>query len=244
VLTVNNLIGFGAGGGGGGGGPIEFVGGAVANKGGATSGDTTIALNSGLTGGVSSAVAAGDFVIAVFATGSTADRTLSISTGYTLLGSELYDNATYDTNLRAAYKFMGGTPDTSVTFGPTGDGADAGAMAVYVFRNVNTTTPLDVAVQTLLKTDDIGPDPPAITPVTAGAFIVCIGAGASNTDDATLSSPGLSDFLWTNGVDTNCIYLGICHKDDWVSGSFDCPEITCTEVLSSWAAMSIALRPA
>ena len=65
-----------------------FYGGATATKAGGTSGNSTISLTA-LTGGISSAAQAGDLVIAVYATGSTADRTLAITGGslnYTLVG--------------------------------------------------------------------------------------------------------------------------------------------------------------
>lgn len=158
---------------------IAFVGLATATKAGATSGNTTLSLSSGLTGGTRSAVQAGDLVIAAYSSSSTVDRTLAITDGttaYTLIGSELYANDTYDINLRVAYKFMGSTPDTATTFGPTGATSDAGATAVYVFSGVNATTPLDVAATTATALNSGLPNPPSITPVTAGAYIMCVGA--------------------------------------------------------------------
>jgi hypothetical protein len=228
---------------------IEFVGGNTAGKLGATSGNTTIALNGSLTGGIASAVAAGDLVIAAFATGSAADRTLAITdgtTGYTLIDSELHANDTEQTNLRVAYKFMGGTPDASTTFGPTGNIADAGAMAVYVFRGVDTSTPLDVAAvpATALNTQLANPGP--ITPTTAGAYIVCVGAGARE-GLGDFSSSDLTDFRTQSGSnDTNDITLGVGHKPDWASGEFNPAAWTHSvgdSVNYSWAAMTIALRP-
>ncbi len=246
MLQVNQLIGFGSG---GAGAPIQFVGGAVANKVGDTSGTTTIALNSGLTGGIASAAANGDLVIAAFATGSTADRTLSITDGssdYTLIATELYANDTYDTNLRVAYKFVSG--DTATTFGTTGSTADAGAMAVYVFRNVDPTTPLDVAATTATATDTVAANPPAITPVTNGAVVVCVGAGGHSSFSLTFSSGDLFGFQTTIGNDTQRATLGIGYRDVWPGSSFDAAPFglvgnTDTSTDSS-AAVSIALRPA
>jgi hypothetical protein len=229
---------------------IEFVGGNTSGKAGATSGNTTIALNGSLTGGIASAVAAGDLVIAAFATGSAADRTLAITDGtsnYTLINSELAASDTEITNLRVAYKFMGGTPDASTTFGPTGNNADAGAMAVYVFRGVDSSTPLDVAAVPATGTNTSRPNPAGITPTTAGAFIVCVGAGAHDGGVDTFSSSDLTDFLTVGGTDdTNDITLGIGHIDNWSSGEFNAAAWTHTQADSanySWAAMSIALRP-
>ena len=229
---------------------IQFVGGNTLGKLGSTSSSSTIALNSGLTGGSDSGVSAGDFVIAVFGSSATADRTLAITDGtsnYTLIDSELWSDDTRDTNLRVAYKFMGGTPDTATTFGPTGDNADAGGTAVYVFRGVDPSTPLDVAAVPATGTDTSRADPPSITPTTAGAFIVCVGAAAHDGDIDTFTSSDLVGFLTVGRGDTNDITIGIGHKADWASGPFDAAAFGHTQADSpafSWAAMSIALRPA
>jgi hypothetical protein len=225
---------------------IEFVGGKTDSKVGATSGTSTISLSSGLTGGISASADPDDFVIAVFATGATADRTLSITDGtneYTLIGTELYESASYNTNLRIAYKFIGG--DTSVTFGPTGNAADAGTMAVYVFRGVNPTTPLDVAVTTSTATGTSIPNPPSITPTTTGAYVVCVGASAHTQGVQTFTSSDLTDFLTVGSDDTTDSSLGIGHFV-WTSGSFNAAQFgftTSDGAGRTYASMSIALRP-
>lgn len=230
---------------------IQFVGGNIASKLGATSGNSTLALNSGLTGGIASAVSNGDLVIAAFATSSAADRTLAITDGtnnYTLIASELYANDDLDTNLRVAYKFVSG--DTATTFGPTGNADEGGATAVYVFRGVNATTPLDATATTATGTNALQPDPPAITPVTSGAFVVSVGASAHISGTAVYNTP--SDLIAFRSVGHSDNYadgtMGIGHKDDWVSGSFNPaawthPNNTNTS-LASWAALTLALRPA
>jgi hypothetical protein len=215
---------------------IQFVGGATANKVGNTVATSTIALDSGLTGGIASAVSAGDLVIAAFATGSVADRTLSIT-----------DGSSKDTNLRVAYKFMGGTPDTATTFGPTGNVDDAGAMAVYVFRGVDTGTPLDVAATTATGTNSGLPNPPSITPITAGAFPVHIGACGHSGGADTFTSGTLVDFMTDGANDTNDATIGIGHVDNWTSGASDPAAFGFSQVDSntfSWAALSLVLRPA
>lgn len=230
---------------------IKLVGYASAAVAGAASGNTTLALNSGLAGGSRSAVQADDLVVAVFAVGSTVDRTLSITDGtnaYTLVSSERYANDNQDANLRVAYKFMGSTPDTNTTFGPTGATGDAGVAAVYAFSGVNKTTPLDVAATTATGTNSGIPNPPSITPVTAGAYIMCVGTNAGQwfgTPD--FSSASLTDFtnLWSNSTQ-DCV-LGIGLKTDWTSGAFDCPAFSLDvgdSTAASWAALTLALRPA
>jgi hypothetical protein len=242
MLQVNQLIGFGAG---GGGGPIEFVGGAITGKAGGTVSSNTVALSSGLTGGIASFVSNGDLVIAAFGTAGIADRTLSIKDGatndYTLIGSELYVNSTNDTNLRVAYKFVNG--DTGTVFGPTGSSDEGGVTTVFVFRNVDQTTPLDVTVTTASDTNAIRPNPPPITPVTAGAFIVAVGSCASAS--TTLTS-GLSGFLTAVGSDVYDGNLGIGYYGDWTSGAYDPAAFggPFSNTGDTWAAMTIALRPA
>jgi hypothetical protein len=244
MLTVNQLIGFGAG---GRGAPnIQFVGGNTSSKVGATSGNTTISLSSGLTGGIASAAAEGDLVIAAFASGSsTSSRTLAITDGtnnYTTI-EKMVDGAPVDAHLRVAYKFASG--DTSTTFGPTGSTNDAGAMAVYVFRGVDSTTPMDVTHTTASGSGTTNANPPSIEPVTAGAFIVCVGASGHLSGADTFTSSDLTDFQTDGANDSNDVTLGIGHIDNWTSGAFNASAFGGVPNNSaSWVAMSIALRPA
>lgn len=228
---------------------IEFVGGAVYTSF-ASSSARTMALNSGLTGGIASSVSEGDLVIAAYSGYSTADRTLPITDGttsYTLIGSELYSNDSNDTNLRVAYKFMGSTPDTTTTFdggGATGDGA---GRIVLVFRGVDPTTPLDVAAVTGTGINSCLANPPSITPVTPGAFIVAVGAGATGTTRNTFSSSDLTDFFTGFSQQTRDGTIGAGHKDDWTSGAFNPSAFTfggSDSTSFSWAAVTLALRPA
>jgi hypothetical protein len=226
---------------------LQYVGGATASKAGSTSGTSTINLTA-LTGGIASAAAAGDLVIALFVTGSNTDRTLSItdgSTDYTLIASELYSNgSTSDTNLRAAYKFMGVTPDTSVTFGATGNNQDAGAMIVHVWRGVDPTTPLDVAAVTATGTGTARPNPAAITPTTTGAVVIVACGGGSGTS-TTFTMSGLSNFLTIAQADSFDATAGM-GSFAWTSGSYDPAASTTgnTNAGNSWAAITLALRPA
>jgi hypothetical protein len=248
MLELTQLIGFGAGGSGG----IQFVGGATAAKAGAASGNSTIALNSGLTGGIAAAVSNGDFVLAVYLQSASpgdldlSNRITDGTTNYTLVGSELFEDDTNDVNLRVGYKFVSG--DTATTFGPSGDTGQSVVNAVYVFRNVNPSTPIDVTVTTATGIDSAYPNPPSISPTTPGAFIVVIGGAAHRLGTTNYNTPiDLIDFRTASldATGSECT-LGIGHKDDWVSGSFDPGSWTLASdsANSSWAAMSIALRPA
>jgi len=228
---------------------IAFVGGATAKKAGATSGDSTLALNSGLTGGSRGNVEANDFVIAVYSVGGFSDLTLAITdgtTGYTLIGSELYADDTRDINLRVAYKFMGGTPDTATTFGPTTSTNVSGAVAVYVFSGVDQTTPIDVAAVTATGINTGQPNPGSITPSTSGAVVVAVGGG-TDTVDNTFTSSDLSSFATNGGegASTRKGTLGIGYIA-WTSGAVDPAAFGggSTATTESWGAVTCALRPA
>jgi hypothetical protein len=222
---------------------IQYVGGYVEGFAGTTS-NITITLTS-LTGGLASSPAAGDIVIVYFGTSSTADRNLVVS-GYTEV-VELYSNDLIDTNLVVAYKFMGVTPDTSFTLtGGTLSTADAGAVAVQVWRNVNVGTPLDVTQTTSTITDSVLANPPAITPITSGAVVVAGGAGAHSDGTQTFSSSNLTGFISVGAVDNFDVTIGLGYHV-WTSGAFDPAAFTFSgddDSFFSSAAVTLALRPA
>jgi hypothetical protein len=211
---------------------------------------STIAINSGLTGGLASGASSGDFVVAALFNGADANRTLAISDGttdYTLIGSELYISAsgTLDTNLRAAYKFI--TSDTDVTFDGVTSPNDSNAGAIFVFRGVNTVTPIDVTTQTATLANSLLANPPAITPVTPGAVIVVVGAGTHSGGLDTFSSSDLTNFVTDghNSVNNDGI-IGMGYKV-WESGEFNPAAFTSSQSDSSSyssATITFALRPA
>ena len=226
---------------------IEYVGGAVNSRVGATSGSVSIDLTADLSGGIGGSLAEGDVVVAVSAIGTTANVTLSItdgSTDYTIIGSQQYVvGATYDTVLRVAYKRMGATPDTTVVFGPSGGTARAQTVAVYVLRGVDPDNLLDVAEVTSSDTASSQPNPGSITPSTPGAFIIAIGAAAMKTS-ATFSSSDLTGFLSIQQNDNQDSVLGIGYHE-WTSGAFDAAAWTGNSTTNaSWATKVLAFLPA
>ena len=227
------------------GGNIEYVGGRVLGFSG-TEDNFNVSLTS-LSGGLATAPAAGDLVIIYFGTGSITNENLVVGDGYTEI-IELYSDDTFDTSLVVARKFMGVIPDTSIEIiGGTEDGADAGAIAIQVWRGVNTTTPLDVFRTTAIGTNSVLCDPPAITPITSGAVIVSGGAGGHNiaNSDITYSSSDLTGFISVTGVDTFCCTIGLGYHV-WTSGSFNPAAFTFSgtdDIQFSSAAVTLALRP-
>lgn len=233
---------------------LQYVGGQDNSFAGTTSNtDITFALNNGL----ASTPAAGDLVVVTFCTGSTVDRTLSITntagTAYTLMGSELFSDDTFDVNMRVAYRFMPGTPETAVRFaGGSGNAADAATYAIQVFRNVDTGTPMDVSVVTQSQANSNSRliNPPSITPSTTGAWIGVSGCGAGGTLTADYTSPGgaaVTDFRTDGQTDTNDSGVAAWHNTTWTSGAYDAAALTGggTDTTSdSWASVVWALRPA
>lgn len=224
---------------------IEFVGARSAGKAGASSGNTTLVLSSGLTGGTRDHVEEGDLVIGVYVSHDTAAKLISDgTTAYTAIGSQVQADDTFNANLDVAYKFMGASPDASTTFGPSGGAASAAANAVLVFSGVDQSTPLDVASTSALDVNNGQPNPPSITPSTAGAVVVGVG-GAGFSSALTFTSSDLSGFTTAGGTDNNSCGVGGGYST-WTSGAFNPAQWGggTTNSQAAWAARTIALRPA
>lgn len=208
-----------------------------------TASNITVSLTS-LTGGLASQPDAGDFVLIYYGTGSTSDRNLVVA-GYTEI-VELYSNDRKDTNLAVAYKFMGSTPDTSLTLtGGTLSSSDGGAVYVSVWRNVDTLFPFDVTTTTATGINSGLCNPPAITPVTKGSYVVSGGASGNNSNGTF--SGALSDFRSVFNSDTNGVTIGGGYRI-WTSGAIDPAAFSFIggsgdSTNWSWAAVTVALRP-
>ena len=142
---------------------------------------------------------------------------------------------------------MTSTPDTSITIPSTGNVADGQAWQVRVYRGIDATTPLDVAAVSATGTGTTRFDAPAITPTTAGAWIMIGGGGAASASTTALGTPsGFSGWGATNGADTNDGSCGAGYYSGWSSGSYN-PAAPTTggsvNAVNSWAAWTIALRP-
>lgn len=228
----------------------RYVGGRSLNGSGTTS-NITVTLT-GLSGGLASNPVEGDFVIVVFGTGSTVDRTFSTSsTGWTKL-VEIYSNDDIDTNLAVFYKFMGSTPDTSMILtGGSGSTADSYGVIVHAWRSVDQTTPMDVTQTTATGLNSRQPNPPAITPTTAGAVILATGVSgynASVSSGGNFTTTNLTNSVTTNNSgSTNDVSIGIGAFTTWTSGAYDPAAWTgggTSQTTDSWSSITMALRPA
>lgn len=131
------------------------------------------------TGVALSGAAPNDIVIA-FA--SSDDNTLSYPLGYT--GIALGRTAGSAISYMASYKIMGSPADASIDFPVTGGGT---SNALMIFRNVDTTTPLDVTPPSVVTSSSSAVDPPSITTTTDKCAIIAIGMVEDTA--VTLSAP-------------------------------------------------------
>ena len=227
--------------------PISYVGGQEGGRAGAT---TTLSVNFSLSGGSASVPAAGDIVVITVVVGSQGRnpaQDITTPSGYAALGQLNPTATTYDTSLNVSWKRMGSTPDTSFTLRSTGNNNDAQSYTVQVFRGVDATTPFDTTEIPATGTGTSRPNPGAILPVTAGAWVVICGGGAAATGQNYVAPANFTtNFLTGFDVDTNDSLVGSGYWDGWTSGSVDPAAYTGGSNTSndSWAVYTLALRPA
>lgn len=201
----------------------------------------------GLTGGSDSAPIAGDIVVIISGAPETADTNVSITTsGYT--NQELYANDTRDANGVFAYKIMGATPDTTVAIPATTASTARGSVVARVYRGVDQTTPLDVAVTTATGANGDRANSPSITPVTAGAKILALGfaTNPASTSGTATGPANMADFITVVGSGSGRSSVAGMASQDWTSGAFDPAAWTATtnNANDAWVAFTVALRPA
>ena len=227
---------------------IQYVGGITSGTSGATT-DHTVGLTS-LTGGIASSPQYGDLIIVAVERGGSANKAYNIA-GFTQI-ADLYANDIQDSNFHVGYLICPIIPPTSVTFtGGSGNASDGMSIVIQVFRNVDQTTPLDVTSTTFGALDSALVNPPAITPVTSGAFIVVAG-GASHdaTTDGLFTASYLTNFRTITTValaETNDATVGMGYVP-WTSGAYDPAAWTFngtggTPLNWSYSAVTMAIRP-
>jgi hypothetical protein len=227
-------------------GSIEYVGGTVIAHVGNVADEPAISLTS-LTGGIGSAPIEGDMVIVTYGIGANVTNVdVAVTTsGYFEVADLQYNNGGGDSaNLGVFYKFMTASPDTSVTVTTTTNASWAGSISIQVWRGVNSTSPMDVPATTATGTATGRPTPPPITPSTAGAKVVCCGAGACTTG-ADFTTSDLSNFITEYSLDTYAVTSGM-GSFNWTSGTFTPAQWGGNSNVGtdSWCAVTMALQPA
>ncbi len=185
-----------------------------------------------------------DLVVVICSTTASAADLVAASTFTDIVSIQAAD--TNDSFLYMGYKFMGATPDTTVSVGPFALSANSGCLQVLCFRGVNTTTPLDVTTTTATVTNTAIIDAPSITPVTSGALVISAIGGATQTtlfyNDQDGSWSGTCNLTAQSTYNTT-LFVGI---KKWVSGTFNpsTPTISTSDSTTySATACTFALRP-
>lgn len=225
-------------------GPV-YVGGKTAGFVGATANYSPISLTD-LTGGIASSPSENDLIVVLYSTGSTSNRFIRVVTsGYFPVGNKQYTNDTYDTNF-VIYVKPAGASETSVTVSGSGSSSDSAAIAIQVWRGIDTSIMVEADTFTSI-TNTALINPPSITPVTSGA-IVLAGGGAGHNTQLTYATPSdLSNFIQTNGAsDSNDTTVAV-GSTSWSSGAIDIAQFTLSSGSdsTSWSNVSfaIALKP-
>lgn len=178
-----------------------------------------------------------DDVVVVFGGHGEDITSLAAPTGYTQIGIHTGTIPIFG----AWYKKMTSSPDSTVVGSGGGDAQDGVAYCCWVLSGVDPDTPIDVTTTTAGPTAGENPDGAAITPTTAGAWVLSM-SGSSNND----STPGTlslwSNIIDKNGNDTNDLTCG-GGTFPWVTGALN-PPAWSTWITGTWYSITAALRPA
>ena len=144
------------------------------------------------------------------------------------------------------YEFLSASESGSRTM--TADFAGGMNGFAFVVRGVDTTTPLDVTLQTAICSATGEPDPPSITPSSDDTMILTVGI-QDDTNAATCSSCDPSSytnigFLTGTGGSTGQNLYASYRILSGGSGSPENPSAYTAGANDEWAAITIALRPA
>lgn len=213
------------------------------------SGAVTSMTLDGLTGGIASVAAEGDFVVLFRAVGSLVNRTLAVTTsGY----AQTALNVGSGTNRRACTvtgsKIIG-AGETSVAWSGAGTSTEVNTATIIVFRGVNAATPLDVATVTTPLPGVSAPNPGPITPVTTGAKVLFLSATGYDTSAGALalSSGDMTQIAAWSALSTGTAAIsGHAGIVDWTSGVVNPGAYTFgrSDAVDNAVSIALALRPA
>lgn len=188
----------------------------------------------------------GDIVVVATGFVGTANGNPGVgTTGYTE-EADLWANDTRDANFSVNWKIMGSTPDTVVSCNGSGSASNGSVCVVHVWRGVDQGTPMDSTVTSTTGTNASNPNSPSITPVTSGTVVISAGLGTMAAVDNAVTAPtGYSNQADISVDPGSAATVGIASKA-WTSGAEDPAAWTnfTTTTSDSWAAITMALRPA
>lgn len=205
-------------------------------------------LSGALTGGIAASPATGDTIIVLSGTkynsagapGTTTTCTGNNQGAYTSLGM-LWSNGstTNDVYGQAWYSYASGTADTTITFGSSED-----STCVHVWRDLDSSTQMDVSVVTATGTGGDNPDSAAITPVTTNAVVLTLGVSSQSTTAPSHTAPT----GYGNSVVTNTTSRGdaMIASNVWSGSGAENPGAWTGGTGGTglaWCAWTVALRP-
>lgn len=163
-----------------------------------------------------------------------------ITSGYT----QIFFHNTFHSNRDFGVwrKRMGATPDTTVQCEGGGDAADAVGYSAVVLRGVDATTPEDAAVTSAVDVT-VNPDPPAITTVTDGAWVIPM-TGNGRGFLASAAPSGYANLATAGSGATNAFSEAMATKEVATAGSEDPGVFTQDTSVRGWVVATVAVRPA
>lgn len=200
-------------------------------------------VNFSLTGGTNTTPQAGDLVVLAISLGAAATTLMTAPAGYTQIAMFASNGTTYDSVLYVGYKVMGATPDTTFPIPSALSTANSQMAVVFVWRNFDVSSPLDVTSTVATGVSGRLANPPSITPATSLSVIMAIGACAYRGTVVSFTNATLSGFRTTSGNDTYDGALGAGYFN-WTSGTYDPSafSITGSTTSDSWTALTLAIR--
>jgi hypothetical protein len=223
--------------------------------------DHQVSLTGTLTGGVADTPSSGDEVVVAILGGDYSDRSCVISdpssVAYTAL-AELYVSDGRDANLFVARKRMGSTPDAYVQWTDNflATLGKSAAVCVQVWRGIDATTPIDVAVVTATGVNGANVNPSAVTPATNRSIILAIGGSALRAEaeggepSRTGYSPSTYKYYKSAYTTPDVLVKCAIEAKRWYTGdgAIDPPAWVDPDTIyiddASWAAACVVLRPA
>ncbi len=160
------------------------------------------------------------------------------ATGWT---SVLANTVTASPFFYAAYKIMGGTPDTSFVAYGTGNVTDAAAYGLYCLRGANVTSFVGSAAN-FTRATSTNPDSPAATSTVSNAWMLSLALSVVN-DAATTLPVNYTITVAANVNDTNPITIGGGVREIAVPGAEN-PGAYGGWGSGDWLAMSVFINPA
>ena len=163
------------------------------------------------------------------------------NTGPTATGwTPILSNVTASPFFVAAYKVMGGTPDTSFVAYGTGNVTDAAAYGLYCLRGVATTAVVGSAAN-FARATSTNPDSPAATSTVSNAWMLSLAMSVVNDASTTLPT-NYTITVAANVNDTNPATVGGGVLEIAVPGAEN-PGAFGSWGSGAWLALSVFINP-